>query len=158
VSLAVKPGSYGLKVVAASPSGRVGTVERTVDARLKTAGALLLSDVLLAEPGRRDSGTVLCVDGRLAGRTVRAFVEIQAPGGASAPSVQFELAVAGKEEAGFLTGAAVRPEAAPGRFAAEATLDLVSLEPGPHELRAVVLVDGQEVGRVVRRVVVPPRR
>jgi hypothetical protein len=76
VSLAVKPGSYGLKVVAASPSGRVGTVERTVDARLKTAGALPLSDVLLAEPGRRDSGTVLCVDGRLAGRTVRAFVEI----------------------------------------------------------------------------------
>jgi hypothetical protein len=55
-----------------------------VEARLRPAAGLLLSDLLLSEPGRRDSGPVVSVDGRLVGRSARALLEVR--GAASLPA------------------------------------------------------------------------
>jgi hypothetical protein len=125
-------------------------------ARLQPAGGLLLSDLLVAEPGRRESGQAMNVDGRLLGRTARAVLEVRAV--ATPPSVQFELAPAGEPGASLMAGAVVRPTAEPGCYNAEATLDLASVEAGRYELRAVVLLaNGSEAGRVVRPLELLPK-
>jgi hypothetical protein len=125
---ALKPGTYNLELAAATSSGRTGSVESTVDAQLKPAGSLWLSDLLVSEPGRRDAGRVVSVDGRLLGRTARAALEVR--GAAAAPSVQFELAAAGEEGPRLMAPATVRPRSEPGCYNAEAMLDLSSPEPG----------------------------
>ncbi|HYN04335.1 MAG TPA: VWA domain-containing protein [Vicinamibacteria bacterium] len=156
LAVTVKPGAYTLKLAAAASSGRTGSVERAVVARLQPAGGLLLSDLLVAEPGRRESGQAMNVDGRLLGRTARAVLEVRAA--ATPPSVQFELAPAGEPGASLMAGAVVRPTAEPGCYNAEATLDLASVEAGRYELRAVVLLaNGSEAGRVVRPLELLPK-
>jgi VWFA-related protein len=156
VTVTLTPGTYTLKLAAATPQGRTGSVETTIEARLKPAGALLLSDLLVAEPGRRDAGPVICVDGRLLGRTARAVLEVR--GAVAPPSVQYEVAPAGETGARLMAGASVRPIAEPGCYNAEATLDLGPLEAGRYELRAVVLLpDGSEAGRVVRPIELPAK-
>jgi VWFA-related protein len=150
-SVATRPATYRLKVAVATPSGRAGSVERPVTAQLTTAGPLRLSDLVVGEPGRRSSGPVLCVDGRLLGRTAHALVEIRRSPDGPEPSVQFELAAAGEVAPRQVTGATLRRATAPDRLLAEATLDLGPLEVGRYELRAVVLLpDGGEAGRVAR--------
>jgi hypothetical protein len=145
----LQPGTYRLKLAVATPSGRTGSVERTVEAGLKPAGSLRLSDLLVSEPGRRESGPVVSVDGRLLGRSVRAALEVRLA--TAEPAVQYELAAAGEPGVRLMTNALVRPSAEPACYTAGATLDLGSLAPGPYELRAVVLSpDGTEAGRVVR--------
>jgi VWFA-related protein len=156
--LTVKPATYRLKLAVATAAGRTGTVERTVTARLEPAGPLLLSSLVVGELGRRESGAVLCVDGRLLGRSAHALVELHGSPSGPEPSVQFELAAASEAAARFVTGAALRRSAGPDRFVAEATLELGSLDAGRYELRAVVLLpDGSEAGRVTRPVELLPK-
>jgi VWFA-related protein len=153
-TVTVPPGSYAIKLSATTPSGRAGSVEMNAAARLRPAGGLVLSDLLVAEPGRRASGTALTVDGRLVGRAVRTALEI---GGASdPPTVQLELVPSGGDGPVLVGGASVRATAEPGRFSAEAFLDLASLAPGQYELRALVLKDGTELGRVARLLTLLP--
>jgi VWFA-related protein len=153
----LSPGTYRLKLAAATPSGRTGSVERTVQAALKAVGSLRLSDLLVAEPGRRDSGPLVNVDGQLLARAVRVLLEVRSA--AVEPTVRFELAAAGEPVARLTTDALVQPRAEPASYNADATLDLGSLEPGRYELRAVVLLpDGTEAGRVVRPLELLPNR
>ncbi len=147
-TVTLEPGTYALKLAAAAPSGRRGSVERTVQVRLRPAGGALLSDLLVAEPGRRASGMALTVDGRLAGRAVRIGLEIR--GAAAPPTVQLEVVPAGGDAPALIGGASVRSTAEAGRLSAEAFLDLGSLAPGRYDLRALVLTDGAEIGRVAR--------
>jgi hypothetical protein len=122
-----------------------------VRAQLAAAGPLLLSDLVVGEPGRKNSGPVLCVDGRLLGRAAHALVEIRRQRGGPEPSVQFELAAAGEAAPRQVTGASLRGSAGSDRLVAEATLELGPLESGRYELTAVVLLpDGTEAGRVAR--------
>jgi VWFA-related protein len=53
-AVSVPPGRYKLKVAAIDPTGRQGSLERSVDAQLHSAGAAGLSDLALSdtEPGR----------------------------------------------------------------------------------------------------------
>jgi VWFA-related protein len=154
-TVTLEPGTYGLKLAAAAPSGRTGSVERTLEVRLRPAGGALLSDLLVAEPGRRASGMALTVDGRLVGRAVRTALEIR--GATTPPTVQLEVVPAGGDAPVLVGGASVRATAEPGRLSAEAFLDLASLAPGRYDLRALVLkADGTEVGRVVRPVELLP--
>ncbi len=153
----LSPGTYRLKLAAATPSGRTGSVERTVEAALKAAGGLRLSDMLVAEPGRRDSGPVVNVDGQLLARAVRVLLEVRSA--TAEPTVRFELAAVGEPLARLTTAALVRPRAEPASYNADAALDLGSLAPGRYELRAVVLrTDGTEAGRIVRSLELLPKR
>jgi hypothetical protein len=151
------PGTYRLKLAAATPSGRTGSVERTVEGALKGVGNLQLSDVVVAEPGRRDSGPVVNVDGQLLARAVRVLLEIRSAN--VEPAVRFELAAAGEPVARLATDALVRPRAEPASYDAGATLDIDSLAPGRYELRTIVLLpDGTEAGRCIRPLELLPNR
>jgi VWFA-related protein len=149
VMVTLKPGTYTLKLAAAAPSGRKGSVERAVDARLVPARGLQLSDLLVSEPGRRASGPVISVDGRLLGRTARSVLEVRSAAGP--PSVQYEVGMPGATGARLMANATVHPTTELGCYNAEVNLDLGSLEAGRYELRAVTfLPDGSEAGRLVR--------
>lgn len=143
------PGPYTVRLAAAAPSGRRGSVERALEARLQSAHGLRLSDLLVSEPGRRASGQALSVDGRLLGRTAHCLLEIH--GSPGPPSAQYELRTPGSALARLVSNAMIRPTTQPGSYSAEASLDLGSLEPGRYELHAVAsLPDGSEAGRQVR--------
>jgi len=156
-AVTLEPGTYRLKVAAATPSGRAGSVERTVEARLfEGKRGLTVSDLLVTEPGRQASAQAVCVDGRTVGRAARALLEVR--GAAAPPSVQLEVAGAGGSVV-WMTAARVRPTGEPGVYDADATLDLASLDPGRYELQAVVLLDdGTEAARVARPLQLPAKR
>jgi VWFA-related protein len=154
-TVTLAPGTYRVKVAAATSAGRAGSVETTAEARLyEGRDALTVSDLLVTEPGRQGSAQAVCVDGRSVGRTLRALVEVR--GATAPPSVQYELAADGAPR--FVTAARVQPTGEPGVYDADAALDLASLPEGAYELRAVVfLADGAEAARVSRPLRLPAR-
>ena len=156
-SAAVAPGDYLLRLAAADPSGRVQTAEGPLAARLRTCGLLQLSDLLLAEPGARAGGGSAITVGTVRGSALRAYVEI---GGAASMvsrlAVQFEVGDA-SGEAHLMANAPVSADAG-SRLSAETSLDVAALPAGRYVVRAVVLVDGEEAGRVERAIERAPAR
>jgi VWFA-related protein len=153
-TIPVRPGRYALKLAVATPSGRAGSIERTVDARLRPAGSLLLSDLVVADRTRRESGTMATVDGRLLGRSASVLLEVA--GAQVTPAVQFELTPERGGAADLVEAASVRPRDQPGRFDAAALLNLAAFAAGRYELRAIVFQDGQEIGRAARAIELLP--
>ena len=151
----VDPGTYRLKVSAATPAGRAGSVETTAEARLfEGQVGVTVSDLLITEPGRQGAAQGVCVDGRTLGRAARALVEVR--GAAAPPTVQIE--VASGDSVVWMTSARVQPTGEAGVFDADATLDLGPLDAGRYEVRAVVfLADGTESARVSRPLVLPAK-
>ncbi|MFN8092417.1 MAG: VWA domain-containing protein [Vicinamibacteria bacterium] len=150
----VDPGTYRLKVSAATPAGRAGGVETTCGAALRGTGrdhGVGPPDHGARPPGR---GPGVCVDGRMLGRAARALVEVR--GAAAPPTVQIE--VASGDSVVWMASARVQPTGEAGVFDADASLDLGPLDAGRYEVRAVVfLADGTESARVSRPLVLPAK-
>ena len=154
-SAAVPPGDYVLRLAAADPSGRVQAAESPIAARLHTTGLLHLSDLLLAEPGARAGGGSAITVREVRGSALRAYVEV-AGAAAARLGVQFEVGDASGQTR-LMANAPVSAEVG-SRLSAETSLDLVSLPAGRYVVRAVVLVDGEEAGRVEREIERTPGR
>ncbi len=163
-SLPVKPGPHTVSLAAADAGGRVGSVQHRVLARFHPAGALALSDLMIAEPSRRAGQRVaLNVNGTLAGRTLTAYLEVRAtePLAGAAPAVRFEVVslTPGETEAPpvVVREAEVRAESVDGRWNAEASLDLEALPAGDYLVRALAYNQGQAAGSVTRPLRLSPR-
>jgi len=156
----VKTGEYAVRAVAMDSGNRAGGVERHVDARLAPAGPLGLSSLVLTDPAVRVDGRMkLVVDGRVAGPSVAAYVEMQrlqpeAAASATRPVVQFE--VAKSDDGPALVGSVplVSDESALDAWYAEGTINLASLAPGSYLVRAIVLWNGAVVGRATRSIII----
>jgi VWFA-related protein len=156
----VKTGEYAVRAVAMDSGNRAGGVERHVDARLAPAGPLGLSSLVLTDPAVRVDGRMkLVVDGRVAGPSVAAYVEMQrlqpeAAASATRPVVQFE--VAKSDDGPALVGSVplVSDESALDAWYAEGTINLASLAPGSYLVRAIVLWNGAVVGRAARSIII----
>jgi VWFA-related protein len=154
--LIVPPGEYMLRLAALDAADRAGVVEAPVTARFEPAGGYELSDPLLTEPDVRAGGKMkMNVDGRVSGRELSAYVELRgaaaaAPTGeaatqalsapadvapAPAPMVRFD--VINPADGTVLVGRLVKATAEdePGRWFAEATLNIASLPEGRCMLR-----------------------
>jgi hypothetical protein len=101
----------------------------------------------------------LVVDGRVAGPSVAAYVEMQrlqpeAAASATRPVVQFE--VAKSDDGPALVGSVplVSDESALDAWYAEGTINLASLAPGSYLVRAIVLWNGAVVGRAARSIII----
>ena len=162
----VKPGEYAVRAVAMDSVNRAGGVERRLDARLTPAGPLGLSSLVLTDPAVRVDGRMkLVVDGRVAGSSVAAYVEMQrlqpASGSETAaarPAVQFE--VARSEDGQAIVGSVppIADDTSSGAWYAEGTLNLKSLAPGTYVVRAVVMWGGAIVGRATRSITIESAR
>ena len=148
-SATVAPGDYVLRVAVSESAGRLRALERPIAARLRPAGPLLLSDLLLAEPDAGVPGAPALSVQSVRGRALRALLELQRVPAGQEAEVQFELALAGGETVS-VANAELTPGAEPGRFTAEATLELGGVAAGPLIVRCVVRLGGAVVGRVDR--------
>jgi len=161
-SFGLKSGEYALRAVALDSANRAGGVERHLDARLTPAGPLGLSSLVLTDPSVRVNEKMkLVVDGRVAGPSVAAYIEVRrlqpAADPASAalrPIVQFEVARADGGPALAGTVPPVADDAEAGAWYAEGSVNLATLAPGTYAVRALVSWDGKVVGTTGRTIII----
>jgi hypothetical protein len=141
------PGPYRLRVAAIDTSGRQGSVEYELIARLTEAGPLLLSAIAVGTS--RDGGfmpkLVFGTD-----QSASVFFETYGtPSGPDSVTVRLEIAPGPEERA--LSAAVPRiVTASADRRMVIGALPIAPLPPGDYTIRAIVSVDGRPVGRVTR--------
>lgn len=143
------PGAYRLRMAASELSGRRGTVDVEFDARLTPASAFALGPLMFG---------ALAVDAfqpqlQPAADTpaIMAYAEVYGqPDAADTWTATFEIARTPDGAAIVTTPGSVRSTPDPQRRAALGTLDLAALSPGDYLVRAIVLRNGAEIGRVSR--------
>lgn len=145
-ALAVAPGKYRLRVAAVDEQGRSGAVDAEVAAALVNAGPIGLSDLAFGLSGQNGMTPVLQFGNQ---ETGLAFLELY---GRPAGPLSARVEIASTPEGPALTAVPVQAAASSeaDRFMLTATLPLGSLEPGDYLVRAVIGVQGQPEGRVVR--------
>ena len=153
-ALSADPGDYTLKVAAIDAEGRIGTVERAVQARLPGAGALRAGDLVVAERAR--GGAILQPPAvpRLRSRSALTYLELYGEREADldAASVTVEIAGAAAADAPALVQIAAPFTSArdPGRRVATAEIELGLLPPGRYVARARITGGGDTAGLVTR--------
>jgi VWFA-related protein len=151
VSLSVPPDAYLLKIAARDVDGRIGSVERQIDARWKKVGAFETTGLVLLRAGGA-SGTLRPLFGGL-GAGERLLAQVPLAGGAAGQKPQVTFEVLGE------TGPApvLRPTSgigmtSGGTMVAEASVLASSLPPGRYTVRANV----RGAAPLIRRFVVQP--
>lgn len=143
------PGAYRLRMAASELSGRRGTVDVEFDARLTPAGAFALGPLMFGalavdafQPQLQPSADT---------PAIMAYAEVYGqPDAADTWTATFEIARTPDDAAMVTTAGSVRSTPDPQRRAALGTLDLAALSPGDYVVRAIVLRNGAEIGRVSR--------
>ncbi len=146
IGTVAKPGTYRMRVAATDAAGAGGTADSDVRLELTGSAGLKLSSLVLG----------VIEDGRFAGRlqfsdepSAVAYVEIYGvpKGGLSAT---LELADSESGPAGAGGAMKILGEAADDRHVAMASIPIGALPAGDLVVRAVITLDGAEVGRLTR--------
>jgi VWFA-related protein len=139
----VAPGAYRLRVAAVDATGRQGSVEHDILARLTESPPLRLSGLVLgtAYDGRFVPKLVFGAD-----QSAAAIVEVY--GAAEGLSARFDLIAPAEERVIETTPAAVNGTGE--RRTVSGTLRVNALPPGDYVVRAIVSVAGRPVGEVTR--------
>lgn len=143
------PGAYRLRMAASELSGRRGAVDVEFDARLTQAGTFALGPLMFGalavdafQPQLQPSADA---------PAIMAYAEVYGqPAAADTWTATFEIAHTPDGGAIVTTAGSVRSTPDPQRRAALGTLDLTTLTPGDYLVRAIVLRNGAEIGRVSR--------
>lgn len=146
-TVVVPAGAYRVRVAAVDSTGRGGAADTEVEAQMTPAGTLKLSSLVLGlwrdnafQPRLQFSTepvaiAYLDIVGGVAGAAVAAFVEIaRTPNGPAISTTR--LALEGTSD--------------PTRFSASAAVPIGGLPPGDYVVRAIVGINGEAMGRVVR--------
>ncbi len=148
----VPPGRYTIRVAAVDAAMRAGSVEHPFEARLTTAGALELGDLVVFDPypdpsGKPRPSVSATVSGSLDG-----YMEAQSPT-ALPPRLTARLEVADAARAPARASATMAPqEAAPGRLQFSGDVVVSDLRAGNYVARVVVSSGDRVLGQVVRPV------
>ena len=143
------PGPYRLRMVASELAGRRGAVDDEFDARLTAAGALNLGPVMFG--GIADQAFVPVLQPAASATAVMAYAEIYGRLAATDTlASRFEIATAAEGPALASVDGSVRTTPADDRRAALGTLDLAPLAAGDYVVRAIIALNGKEIGRVTR--------
>ena len=149
------PGNYTVKIAVVDESGRRGSVERTITARLNGFGQLHATDLLLADNTAQNAGDAPPpVAADLNGDELHAYLELLSEAPEQLTNAAVMVEVAHSESGNAIERAPARlaaAETAAGRRrTAEAGLSIGLLPPGEYVARAVISVSGRRVGQVVR--------
>ena len=158
-SFLVDPGTYTLRVAAIDGRGRLGSVEREVHAWEMSGEPLAVGDLIVDNaPGQPGEPIEPGVDVRLDTGRLAAYLELYAADPGSFQSTQVAIEVAEQESGPALTAiAATLREMTDSRHqAASAVLPVGHLPAGPYVARAIVLLSGAVVGKLVRPFHIPP--
>jgi VWFA-related protein len=149
------PGKYTLKVAVVDQSGRRGSVERTITARLNGFGQLHATDLLVADNTAQNAGDAPPpVAADLTGDELHAYLEILSEAPEQLTNASVVIEVAQSEAGSAIDSAPARLQAAERtggrRRIVEAGLPIGLLPPGEYVARAVISVSGRKIGQVVR--------
>jgi hypothetical protein len=158
-ALIVDPGVYTLHVASVDVSGRDGSLEHTFEARLNGAGQLHWSDLLLSEQDPATQKIALLTDGP-SGTTLQTYLELYSEVQPLLDGASVTVEVSRVDDGIALVKAPLRFSAAqtPGRRNGESALEVGLLGDGEFIARAIVSVDGKEVGRVLRPFIIRKRQ
>jgi VWFA-related protein len=149
------PGTYTMKVAVVDESGRRGSVERTITARLNGFGQLHATDLLLADNTPQNAGDAPPpVAADLTGDELYTYLELLSEAAEQLTNATVMIEIAHSEAGGAIASAPARLQAAEReggrRRIAEAGLPIGLLPPGEYVARAVISVSGRQVGQVIR--------
>jgi hypothetical protein len=143
------PGPYRLRMVASELAGRRGAVDDEFDARLMPAGALNLGPLMFG--GMANQAFLPILQPAADAAAVMAYAEVYGrPAATDTLAARFEVAAALEGPALASIEGAVRTTPNDDRRAALGTIDLAPLTPGDYLVRAIVTINGKEIGRVTR--------
>jgi VWFA-related protein len=150
-AIAIRPGSYTLRLAAADADGHVGSVEYQLDARVASGDGVALSDLFLFDPRRppkQDWKTI--VDGRIDAASLEIGLEMYPAKGKGPSSVAFDIA--DRPDGPAIVGVRAKPIGADSnrRWLASALLDLRLLPPGDYVAVATAFDNDKRLGRVSR--------
>ena len=144
-------GRCRLRVAAIDASGRRGTADYELDAEITRAGALTLSSIVLGLS--RDGGFIPKLQFG-AEPVALAHIEIYGGSPGARVSAMLEVATTLNGAAMFTVPLAIEPGDPGGNdaphYLASGAVPIGALPPGDFVVRAIVGIDGQPTGRVVR--------
>ena len=150
-----RPGTYTVKVAVVDDSGRRGSVERTINARLNGFGQLHATDLLLADNTPQNAGDAPPpVAANLTGDELYTYLELHSEAAEQLTNATVVIEIAHSEAGGAIASAPARLQAAESaggrRRIVEAGLPIGLLPQGEYVARAVISVSGRKVGQVIR--------
>lgn len=151
-SVLVPPGTYVLRLALASSDGRLGSIERKVDAWDMNAAGLSVGDLLVAEAPSAGASIQPVIEPHVTNGQLAALMEVYSPNLQAMTDVQARLEIVTEEGARPLTSIAMT--ASPGTSAEVGVLlgnvNTTALPPGRYLARAIVTAGGKPQGHVVR--------
>jgi hypothetical protein len=143
----IPKGTYRLRVAATDPAGHRGTADYQIAAELASAGAMELSDLVLG----------LSREGRFAPRlqfggepVALAYLDLYGGRAGAKILLMIEVAQTLNGPAFLAIQPAIDATSEPDRFNVTAAIPIGVLAAGDYVIRAIVGVEGQPAGRVVR--------
>jgi VWFA-related protein len=155
-TLLVDPGPYRLRVAVTDEGGRRGSVERKVWAYMRRLSQFRATELLIGDEGdagRGADGILPSVTGEMSAGVLHAYLELFAEAPAAFARASVAIEVASTSDGPALQTVAARlqtPDTDDHCRAASAAVPLSQLPPGAYVARAVVSLDGQKVGEVLR--------
>ena len=148
-ALVAPPGAYRLRVTAVDAAGRGGAVDTDLTVEIVQAGPLRLSSVVLGLSRGGDFQPRLEF-----GSEPVAIGYVELYGGSAGASVhaQIEIARSATAPAIVATPLAIKASSEPGRFIAQGAIPIGGLPAGDYVVRALVGIEGQPAGRVMRTI------
>lgn len=155
-TMVVEPGGYILKAALLDDQGHRGSLERQVRAYMTRMSRFRATQLLIGDA--KDAGAAAgsiapTVSGTFTGETLHAYMELfcDAPNGFDGTSVQMEIVPEGGSKPVDSAPAILQPAGPDPRVrAAAGSVTIALLPPGPYVARAIVSVDGKQVGEMTR--------
>lgn len=152
-AVALEPGSYTLRFAAVDSEGRLGSVERKVDAWQMDGAGLTVGDLLVSPASERSDGAVVpAIEPLVANGRLAAMVEVYAAGPQAFDGLQATLEVLPPDSEKPITSAPMH--VTPGRSGEIGTLQAMlstsALPPGRYLARATIVQGGKPQGHFVR--------
>jgi hypothetical protein len=152
-AVTLPPGTYAFKLGVVDEDGRKGSVERTVQAKLASAGQIHMTDLLLGDDSG-GGGLRPSVAAQFGGSVLHGYLELQSQAPEALDRAMITLEVAPNETARAIESAPARvqpdPKAPPTRRSVEGAVPIALLPPGEYVARAVVTMSGLKAGQVTR--------
>jgi VWFA-related protein len=152
-SVLVEPGSYLVRFAVADSEGRIGSIERKLDAWQMNGTGLTVGDLLVAqEPTAKDAKVVASIEPQVGNGRLAAMMEIYASNLPSLEGLQGTLEIVPAEGAKPLASTPMRigPGSSPEIGVMQANLSTAALPPGRYFARAAVAQAGKPQGHIVR--------
>ena len=134
-AITTSTGTYRIKLAVVDDTGKRGSVEHTIQARLTNAGQLHVTDLLLGEEGGAGGGLIPTVSANFTGDLLHGYLELHSEAPEVLRSATVALEVAASPDTRALESAPVRfddASATPARRAAEGVVPIALLPAGEY--------------------------